>query len=86
MKQVVDNAPLQQLDRLIRHHIEEGRYPGAQIALARNGKLALFRSYGDAKTEGEISTVHPKNNPEDTFAEQSARLPNVTRVFSRLGA
>src|SRR5438105_1075796 len=44
-------TPLQHLDRLIRQHIEEGRYPGAQIALARHGKLALFRSYGDAKTE-----------------------------------
>ena len=43
--------PLQHLDRLIRQHIEEGRYPGAQIALARRGKLALYRSYGDAKTE-----------------------------------
>ena len=43
--------PLQHLDRLIRQHIEEGRYPGAQIALARHGQLALFRSYGDAKTE-----------------------------------
>jgi CubicO group peptidase (beta-lactamase class C family) len=43
--------PLQELDRLIRQHIEEGRYPGAQIALARHGKLALFRGYGDAKTE-----------------------------------
>ncbi len=45
-------GPLQHLDRLIRQHIEEGRYPGAQIALARHGQLALFRSYGDAKTEG----------------------------------
>jgi hypothetical protein len=44
-------TPLQHLDRLIRQHIEEGRYPGAQIALARNGKLALFRTYGDAKTD-----------------------------------
>ena len=44
--------PLEHLDRLIREHIAEGRYPGAQIALARHGKLALFRSYGDAKTEG----------------------------------
>src|SRR5215831_2489785 len=44
-------TPLQHLDRLIRQHIEEGRYPGAQIALARHGKLALFRAYGDAKTE-----------------------------------
>src|SRR5689334_19839271 len=45
--------PLEHLDRLIREHIEEGRYPGAQIALARNGKLALYRTYGDAKTEGQ---------------------------------
>ncbi|HEV8680229.1 MAG TPA: serine hydrolase domain-containing protein [Stellaceae bacterium] len=44
--------PLEHLDHLIRSHIEEGRYPGAQIALARNGQLALYRSYGDAKTEG----------------------------------
>lgn len=42
--------PLDHLDALIRQHIEEGRYPGAQIALARDGKLALFRTYGDAKT------------------------------------
>src|SRR5262249_11621987 len=34
-----------------RQHIEEGRYPGAQIALARHGKLALFRTYGNDKTE-----------------------------------
>src|ERR1043166_6660188 len=44
--------PLEHLDRLIREHIEEARYPGAQIALARNGQLALYRSYGDAKIEG----------------------------------
>jgi len=44
--------PLEHLDRLIREHIEQGRYPGAQIALARNGQLALLRTYGDAKTEG----------------------------------
>ncbi len=44
--------PLDHLDALIRSHIEEGRYPGAQIALARHGKLALFRTYGSARTEG----------------------------------
>ncbi len=44
--------PLDHLDALIRSHIEEGRYPGAQIALARDGKLALFRTYGSARTEG----------------------------------
>jgi CubicO group peptidase (beta-lactamase class C family) len=44
-------GPLQHLDRLIRRHLEEGRYPGAQIALARHGKLALFRSYGETVIE-----------------------------------
>ena len=43
--------PLDHLDRLIKQHIEEGRYPGAQIALARHGQLALFRTYGNAKVE-----------------------------------
>ena len=43
--------PLAALDALIRRHLDEGRYPGAQIAIARNGKLALLRSYGDARTE-----------------------------------
>src|SRR6516164_7682238 len=54
--------PLQHLDRLIRQHIEEGRYPAAQIGLARHGKLALFRTYGNARTE-------PRNVPaaDDTL-------------------
>ena len=42
--------PLEHLDRLIREHVEQGRYPGAQIALARNGQLVLSRTYGDART------------------------------------
>ena len=36
----------EQIDRLIAlisRHIAEGKYPGAQIALARRGKLALDR-------------------------------------------
>jgi CubicO group peptidase (beta-lactamase class C family) len=41
--------PLADLDRLVRRHIDEGRYPGAQIAIARHGKLALFRTYGHAR-------------------------------------
>ena len=52
-----DGKPLDHLDALIRSHIEEGRYPGAQIALARHGKLALFRSYGNAKAEGTKTPV-----------------------------
>jgi len=42
-----------QIDRLIElieKHIADGRYPGCQIALARHGKLALTKSFGDAVT------------------------------------
>jgi CubicO group peptidase (beta-lactamase class C family) len=39
---------LARLRRLIQTHIAEGRYPGAQIALARHGRLALFESFGKA--------------------------------------
>lgn len=45
--------PLADLDRLIRRHIEEGQYLGCQIALARNGQLALFQTYGDARIAPE---------------------------------
>ncbi len=51
--------PLDHLDALIRSHIAEGRYAGAQIALARHGKLALFRTYGDARTEGGAVPATP---------------------------
>ncbi|RPH78271.1 MAG: class A beta-lactamase-related serine hydrolase [Candidatus Rokuibacteriota bacterium] len=41
-------GPVDQLSRIIEGHIEAGRYPGAQIALARHGKLALLKTFGDA--------------------------------------
>ncbi len=43
--------PLDRLARMIEGHIRDGRYPGAQIALARRGKLALVRTFGDAAIE-----------------------------------
>ena len=42
------------LDRLVRAiegHVRDGRYPGAQIAIARRGRLALCRTVGDACLE-----------------------------------
>ena len=48
----LDPRPLDRLCALIERHIAENRHPGAQLAVARHGKLALFRTYGDAKTEG----------------------------------
>jgi CubicO group peptidase (beta-lactamase class C family) len=41
-------GPLDQLERIIEGHIKAGRYPGAQIALARHGKLAMAKTFGDA--------------------------------------
>src|SRR4051794_7994147 len=45
--------PLADLDKLIRTHIEDMRYPGCQIALARHGQLALYRTYGEARVDPE---------------------------------
>jgi CubicO group peptidase (beta-lactamase class C family) len=42
---------LNRLGRVIEGHIKEGRYPGAQIALARHGKLALLKTFGAARLE-----------------------------------
>jgi len=39
------------LRRVIQEHIAEGRYPGAQIALARHGRLALVETFGRASIE-----------------------------------
>ncbi len=43
---------LEKLMGVINRHIAEGRYPGAQIALARHGQLALSKTFGDASIEG----------------------------------
>ena len=47
----LDSQALDRLYELINRHITEGRYPGAQIAVARHGKLAAVRSFGDARTD-----------------------------------
>ena len=48
----LDPQALERLVEIIAGHITEGRYPGAQIAVARRGQLALFKSLGEARTEG----------------------------------
>jgi CubicO group peptidase (beta-lactamase class C family) len=51
------------LDRLcaiIEGHIADNHYPGAQIAVARHGKLALFRSFGAARIEPERVAAGPE--------------------------
>ncbi|HYM30379.1 MAG TPA: serine hydrolase domain-containing protein [Candidatus Cybelea sp.] len=47
----LNKAALDRLVRAIEAHIKEGRYAGAQIAVARHGKLALFQTFGDARVD-----------------------------------
>jgi CubicO group peptidase (beta-lactamase class C family) len=47
----LDPQPLERLIEIIAGHLTEGRYPGAQIAVARRGKLALFKTFGEARLE-----------------------------------
>ncbi|MEA2853511.1 MAG: hypothetical protein QOE02_3530, partial [Rhodospirillaceae bacterium] len=68
----------QQIDllvALIERHIAEGRYPGCQIALARHGKLALFKSFGNAVTEPK-----PQAAADDTLWLLYSNTKVVTAV------
>ncbi len=69
---------VEQIDRLttlIDRHIAEGRYPGCQIALARHGKLGLFRSFGNAATEPK-----PRAAADDTLWLLYSNTKVVTAV------
>jgi CubicO group peptidase (beta-lactamase class C family) len=52
-------AQIDRLCALIEQHIAEGRYPGAQIAMARHGKLAVARTFGQAMAAPEPVTARP---------------------------
>lgn len=52
------HAPaLDRLKAVIQKHIAEGRYPGAQIALARHGQLALFETFGQLSIENQTAAT-----------------------------
>ena len=42
----LDPGRLDRLEELVESHIGDGRYPGAQLAVARGGKLARIRTFG----------------------------------------
>jgi CubicO group peptidase (beta-lactamase class C family) len=44
----LDPAMLDQIEQLMKSHIEDGRYPGGQFAIARHGKLARVCTVGDS--------------------------------------
>ena len=47
----LDPQALDRLPETITRHLAEGRYPGAQITVARHGQLALVRTFGDARLD-----------------------------------
>jgi CubicO group peptidase (beta-lactamase class C family) len=47
----LDKQSLDRLSETITRHLAEGRYPGAQIAVARRGTLALAQTFGDARLD-----------------------------------
>src|SRR5204863_1060231 len=47
----LDATALERLMELVTRHVADGRYPGAQLAIARDGKLALVRTVGDARLD-----------------------------------
>lgn len=51
--------PLADLTAMIERHVADGTYPGCQIAIARHGKLALFKTFGDAKREPKPVKAKP---------------------------
>ena len=49
----LDPAALARLVAIVERHVADGLHPGAQLAVARHGKLALFRSIGQSRVAPE---------------------------------
>src|SRR5438093_517577 len=50
--------PLDRLFHIIDEHVATGRYPGAQIAIARNGQLAVVKTFGDRTIDPARAPAH----------------------------
>lgn len=51
----LDPAAIDRLLARVSAHVAEGRYPGAQLAIARHGTLALVRTVGQARLEPPVA-------------------------------
>ena len=54
----LDPERLAVLDSLIERHISENRYPGAQYAIARHGKLVKLATFGDARADPNATVAN----------------------------
>src|SRR3546814_11194661 len=69
----LDPEAIGRLVGLIDRHVADGRYPGAQIAFARDGRLALHRSFGHAR-------IAPR--PVDTQDDTPRPLLSTTQTIN----
>jgi CubicO group peptidase (beta-lactamase class C family) len=49
----LNRQSLERLATIVEGHIADGRYPGAQVAVARHGKLAFLKTFGAARLAPE---------------------------------
>lgn len=55
----LDQDRLERLYKVIEGHIAGGHYSGAQVAIARHGRLAAFRTFGQARIDGSGGAAVP---------------------------
>src|SRR5439155_1775360 len=57
----------------------EGPKPPALLLVPVTDYKTFLANFPDAKTEGDISTVHPKNDPEDTYVANWGKYAVMTQ-------
>lgn len=72
---------LERLDRVIARHLEDGRYPGCQVAIACRGTLLLDRSYGLARTGEGLSASEDPWGTGDVQGLDDRVLPASSRTL-----
>lgn len=79
----IDPARLQELLDRARKEVDEGLLPSAQIAIARNGKLAAFETFGDATNDSLyciFSATKAMTSAAAWLLIQDGKLDITTRV------
>ncbi len=64
--QQTDRAAAVRIDRLVRQQMAENKIPGVSLAVLRNGKMLLLKSYGLANVEHQVPV-----KPETIFQSGS---------------
>src|SRR5437773_7406367 len=73
--------PLDRLFHIIDEHVATGRYPGAQIAIARNGQLAVVKTFGDRTIDPARAPAHDDTRSEEHTSELQSHHDLVCRLL-----